>query len=389
LEAYVSALFELIRVSLGEDAQKTEEIKALSEEELVSLYRLSKSHDLAHTVGEMLTRMELSLSDALSARFLKQQMLAVYRHERLQDTYARICELFEASQIPYMPLKGAIIRPYYPEPWMRTSCDIDILVKEEDAERAAELVGKNLGIKEHYGKSFHDISLLLEGGVHLELHFNIIEELEPMDTVLRTVWAHANLKEGTGYCYLQSNAFLLFHLVCHNAYHFLKGGCGIRPFVDWWLLRKKLTFDKAEFSALLDAGSLTEFAQGMDALSDVWFEGSEHTALTQQMEAYILGAGVYGSLENRVTVGKEKEGGGIRYLLKRIFLPLRDLKKNYPRLEKAPILYPFYTVVRWFTVIFSGRRRKAMSEIKNSVKDSGDYARDVSSMCKSLNLMQK
>ena len=37
-------------------------------------------------------------------------------------------------QIPFLPLKGSVIRQYYPEPWMRTSCDIDILVDfEKDA----------------------------------------------------------------------------------------------------------------------------------------------------------------------------------------------------------------------------------------------------------------
>ncbi|MBO4954226.1 MAG: nucleotidyltransferase family protein, partial [Clostridia bacterium] len=36
--------------------------------------------------------------------------------------------------IDFMPLKGAVIRQYYPEPWMRTSCDIDIHVKKDRLE---------------------------------------------------------------------------------------------------------------------------------------------------------------------------------------------------------------------------------------------------------------
>ena len=388
LERYVSTLFELIKAALEKNEPKTEELRALSNEELVSLYRLSKAHDLSHIVGEMLTRCEIPMEEALSSRFLKQQMLAVYRHERLQDTYTRVCDLFEAQGIDHMPLKGAVIRPYYPEAWMRTSCDIDILVKEEDVDRAAELVGETFGIKEHYGKSFHDVSLLLEGGVHLELHFNIIEEIEPMDTVLRTVWEHAALKDGTSHCYLQTNAFLLFHLVAHNAYHFIKGGCGIRPFVDWWLLKKHLTVDEAELERLLRDASLLEFACGMDDLCGVWFEGIEHTELTGQMEKFILGAGVYGSLENRVTVGRETSGGGLSYIFKRIFLPMKELKKLYPRLEKAPVLYPFYTVVRWFTVIFSGRGKKAAREIKSSVARADEYSADVARMCHDLHLIQ-
>lgn len=384
----ISLLFDLLSAELGARPLAEVDLTNLTEASLASLYRLSKSHDLAHLVGDALGKSGASLSEELSQKFLKQQMIAVYRYERINDTYLRLCELFEASSIPYMPLKGSVIRPYYPEGWMRTSCDIDVLVKEEDAERAVELVSQVFGIKENYGKSFHDHSLLLEGGVHLELHFNIIEEMEPMDSVLRTVWDHASLKAGSGYCYLQSNAFLLFHLVAHNAYHFLKGGCGVRPFMDWWLLKQSVSFDEEEFKALLEEAKLTEFASAMDALSDVWFAGGEHTALTREMEAYLLGAGVYGSMENRVTVASEKSGGRFRYIFKRIFMPYADLKKLYPRLERYPILYPFYTVMRWLRVLFTGHGSHAMHEIRSAATAEDARAQGIAQMCRDLQLIQ-
>lgn len=384
----ISLFFDLLSAELGTQSLAADHFAELTAEDLRQIYRLSKSHDLAHMVGDALGKLGVSVPEELSGRFLKQQMLAVYRYERINDTFLRLCELLESAEIPYMPLKGSVIRPYYPEGWMRTSCDIDVLVKEADAERAVELVSQAFGIKENFGKSFHDHSLLLSGGVHLELHFNIIEETEPMDTVLRTVWDHALLKEGSGYCYLQSNAFLLFHLVAHNAYHFVKGGCGVRPFVDWWLLKQRLSFDEAEFKALLESAELTEFAAAMDALSDVWFSGKEHTPLTQEMESYILGAGVYGSMENRVTVGNEKSGGKFRYILGRIFMPYRGLKKIYPRLERAPILYPFYTVLRWFRVLFTGQGSRAMHEIRSAATVEDTRTQRVSQMCKDLRLIQ-
>ena len=32
-----------------------------------------------------------------------------------------ICEILKEENIDFIPLKGAFIRNYYPEPWMRTS----------------------------------------------------------------------------------------------------------------------------------------------------------------------------------------------------------------------------------------------------------------------------
>lgn len=384
----IRLLFDLIAAELGVRPIPHEQIAALTEEQLKELYRLSKSHDMAHMVGDAIGKSGISLPESLSAHFLKRQMVAVYRYERINDTYLRLCELFEASHIPYVPLKGSVIRPYYPEGWMRTSCDIDILVKEEDAERAVELVGQVFGIKENYGKSFHDHSLLLEVGVHLELHFNIIEDMEPMDSVLLTVWDHVKLKEGSGYCYLQSNAFLLFHLVAHNAYHFVKGGCGIRPFVDWWLLKRSISYDREELAELLKRAELEAFASSMDAMSDVWLSDAPYTELTEQMEDYLLGAGVYGSIENRVSVGSEANGGRLRYIFKRIFLPYADLKSIYPRLEKAPVLYPFYTVLRWFSVIFGGRGARAMKEIRSAASQETEKTQQIAKMCRELNLVK-
>lgn len=42
--------------------------------------------------------------------------------------------------ISYMPLKGSLIRDWYPEPWMHTCTDMEILVKKEDIECATAIL---------------------------------------------------------------------------------------------------------------------------------------------------------------------------------------------------------------------------------------------------------
>ena len=70
---------------------------------------------------------------------------AVFRYEQLNYENERICMALEKAQIPFIPLKGSIIRKYYPESWMRTSCDVDVLVHEEDAEKAVDVLVKEYG----------------------------------------------------------------------------------------------------------------------------------------------------------------------------------------------------------------------------------------------------
>ncbi len=73
-----------------------------------------------------------------------------------------------------------------------------------------------------------------------------------MDTILETVWEHASpVKEGE-YCYRMTEEFFLFHQITHATYHFISGGCGIRPFIDLALLLQKGTeWEKMRFSASL------------------------------------------------------------------------------------------------------------------------------------------
>jgi hypothetical protein len=49
----------------------------------------------------------------------------------MKHEFERICLVLEKAKIPHIPLKGSVLRKLYKEPWLRTSCDIDILVQEE------------------------------------------------------------------------------------------------------------------------------------------------------------------------------------------------------------------------------------------------------------------
>ena len=107
-------------------------------EVLKGVYSLAKAHDMAHVVAAELEAQGLlpAVGDEIGDKLRKQQMLAIFRYERISYELEEICRVFESNGIQHMPLKGSVIRRYYTEPWMRTSSDIDILVHPEDLERA-------------------------------------------------------------------------------------------------------------------------------------------------------------------------------------------------------------------------------------------------------------
>lgn len=134
------------------------QIFSLSDQELARLYQLSKTHDLAHLTGDALIKNGVIQNAEIKTKLEKQRMLAVYRYEKFSYGLTKLCGALEQAEIPFIPLKGSVLRQYYPEPWMRTSCDIDVLVHEEDLQRVVSYLSDNLGYRRESAK-LHDISM--------------------------------------------------------------------------------------------------------------------------------------------------------------------------------------------------------------------------------------
>ncbi|MBQ4052771.1 MAG: nucleotidyltransferase family protein [Clostridia bacterium] len=356
-------LFALFRSGIcGETLSQTYKDQ-ITPKVLARAYKESKAHDLAHLACEVLdSNGLLSENTPYGEQFYYERQLAVCRFEQIDYEYKMLLEVLEQAKIPYLPLKGAITRAYYPQPWMRTSCDIDILVKPEDIQTAITVLETKSGYKQS-GKTAHDVSLYSVGGVHVELHHVLIEEAGETQKVLANVWDYTTPMEGKTYGRQMHDEMFYFYHIAHMAKHFSDGGCGVRPFIDLWLLDNRVPHDTEKRDSLLKEGGLLPFAEAMRKLSRVWFSGEEHDELTLRIQPYVCKGGVYGNLENRVAMQQVKKGGKFRYAMSRIFLPYDQLKLQYPVLERKKWLTPVCEVRRWCRLIFCGRAKHSVREL--------------------------
>ena len=283
-----------------------------SSEELRSLLKISKKNDIAHLIAFTIEKNGLiDKSNDCYAWLSRELLTTVYRYEKINHEYNRICDALESAELSFLPLKGSVLRQYYPEPWMRTSCDIDILVHENDLEKATEYLVRNLGYI-YDCKGPHDVSLYLQSQLHLELHYTLIADgvAKSSCEVLKNVWQSAFLQKKKEHCYEMTDEMFYFYHIAHMAKHFEEGGCGIRPFIDLWTLDNIKDVDHDKRDELLSQGNLLRFAEVVRMLSRVWFENNEHTEITKKMERYILRGGIYGTNENRIAVQQQKGEGG-------------------------------------------------------------------------------
>ena len=297
-------MFALLRSAVCGGLLSSEEIDILPE-----ITSLAQKHDVIHLIVFALKKN--GLLDESNRKLESKLLIAIYRLEKLNYELTKLCETLEQAEIPFIPLKGSVLRQYYPEPWMRTSCDIDVLVHKKDLQRAVSYLSDNLGYRRESQNS-HDISMFSQGGVHIEVHYDLVEDnrANSAAAVLKQIWNVAVKRDGCNYQYEMPDEIFYFYHIAHMAKHFVyTGGCGIRPFLDIWVLNHRIDFDKEKREKLLSDGGLDVFAKQAELLSEVWFGNADHTEITREMEEYILRGGVYGTTTNRVAVQQQKQGG--------------------------------------------------------------------------------
>lgn len=365
---------------------KAPDLTDVNDECLEKTYNFCMRYDMCSIVAFGLFKNNLITNSELRQKYQTENLSAVSRYERINFELERAKNLLENNGIAYIPLKGSVIRKYYPEPYFRTSCDIDILIRRSDLKKAVYILEKQ-GKYKLKCRAAHDVLLVSESKTSLELHFTLINtDFDRLEKVLNRVWEYVVKVEGRNFEYALTDEMFYFYYVAHMAKHFT-GGCGVRPFMDLSVLDSHLNINRNVLNSLLKEAGLIEFEKACRNLTGVWFNGLEHSELTKDMENFIFSAGVFGSLQNTVAVRQVKANGKRKYFFSRMFMPYDRLKKIYPSLEGKRFLLFFYQVRRWFYVIFHGRTKRTFREIKINNTLSEEQREKIIKMFGKLNLL--
>ena len=252
------ALIALIRNAVcGTD----ENVNIQSVDDARQIWELAAEHSVSNIAATQLVKHPLFADDDEMKAFFSQEMYyAMCDSEHRDFETKRVLEALECAGIDYIPLKGAVVKDCYPESWYRTSSDVDILVHENQLDGAVQAVvgipGYTAGEKEK-----HDISLYSENGYHIELHFLLIEYFPKADYILSQVWDYS-WSDG-GCMYHMSNEFYYLYHIIHMAKHFIHGGCGIKPFIDMWLIEKNFAMDYDVFFDMLSSCGMKSFYENV------------------------------------------------------------------------------------------------------------------------------
>ena len=272
----------------------------------------------------------------------------------------------ERDGIDCLPMKGWVMRNYYPDPLMRSMSDFDVLIRDMDSCKMQAWMEVRGYRPEHTEQEVHD-TYRKPPYMNIELHRRLMEErrLKRQNTAWRenwlaSLWQKSYLLEGKEHLYRISDEDFLVHHLLHFYKHFTGSGVGVRPLADLYLFlrQKRQTLDRAYLEKQLEALHIRAFSAQISRLAWVCFEGRELDDSAWLVLDYLTHAGIYGDRATLETshlfesAGKTVRQSKWKNFFDRCFMPLSSMKNTYPRLRRAPWLLPVYWGIRMGRIVF-------------------------------------
>jgi hypothetical protein len=338
------------------------------------LYKLAVRHSVANMACYALCRLETLPAPENMKPFLLARSRGIAKEARQELEVGLILSALEEKQIKCMPLKGYIIKNLYPQPDMRMMADVDILMEASQLEKAGQIMSSLGYTAEHIGGN-HDV-YYKRPVMNIELHRALFAKSNTVfHNYFGTGWERARPTVGSSYRYEMSKEDFYIYLLAHMAKHYRGGGTGIRSVMDVWVYTRhyKEQLDWSYINTELEKAGLSDFAQSIKSLAEQWFGETSAREINQDMGAFILANGTYGTSRNaamnRFLQGKKDHDSftmaKVKYSLRILFPNLQHMTIQFPMLDKLPFLLPVCWAVRGMrTVLF---RRESLKRNLNNI----------------------
>ena len=335
--------------------------------DLKTLYAAADHHLLTAAVA-----FALESAGVYDAAFTQAKAKAIRKVALMDAEMAGIFVKMDEAGIWHMPLKGTVMKDYYPRFGMREMADHDILFDASRAEDVKAIMAERDYDIKHYGTGNHDC-YCKEPVCYFEMHRALFDtgHDQPFQDYYRDI---ENRLAGEGYEKRFTPEDFYIYMLAHEHKHYFAGGTGLRSVLDTYVYLSRVSLDMDYVEAETRKLGICDFEKENRSLAMHLFGGGELTAAEREMLEYILSSGTYGtaahSLENKM---KKKGWGKLRYVLDRFFVPVSRKNRDYEAFAgKYPFFYkhkillvflPFYRTVR---SVKNGRFRAEANAIRKA-----------------------
>lgn len=327
----------------------------VSKMNLEQLYKAADDHMMTAVVCYALESAGIKDHAFIQAKFKSIRKVSAMELDLLS-----IAEQFEREKIWYVPLKGCVIKDYYPSIGLRQMSDFDLLFDETKADKVKTIM-EQLGFTcDEFGETHHDV-YFKQPVSNFEMHRSLFSEFRTdLYKYYKDVFPKLIKDDDKNYGYHFSDEDLYVYLTAHEYKHYSKNGVGLRLLLDCYVFMnaKQDSLDRDNINKQTKKLGISDFERRRRELAMKVFSCENQTDLTEQEKQMLTeysSIGVYGSFENGIK-NQLKNQSKFSFWVRNIFIPYKRMVKSVPFTRKSILLYPVGFVWRCGRMLFSERR---------------------------------
>lgn len=248
--------FQLVRYAISEHKQAPQ----IETDEWETMYELTKKQSIVGVVFESVKRLdkETEIPRQLKMKWYFQVNKIKNRNILLNQRSAELVMMFQQDGFDCCVLKGQGNAMMYPDPYIRTSGDIDLQVKG-GRDVVVQYVKKRFP---HTKTAYQHVDYPIFKKVPVEVHYLPVYMNNPVynrrmkkwfDDQSDEMYGHeVELPDGAGHITIPSLRFNMIFQMAHLMHHFLDEGIGLRHMIDYYYLLRKVYQEKVPIDGLAD-----------------------------------------------------------------------------------------------------------------------------------------
>lgn len=380
-------------------------ISSFQDVSLEALYQTAQKHNVAGIVSSMIQPvLKTYVENPAARKFQESYMATIFRSVQMEEEVKLFADRMDEGGIPYAFFKGYELRELYPNPELRTMGDVDVLVRDEDMEKTAQILnGLGYTNEGEGGAVWTCKNEVLSYEIHRRLAFgkywNQVDYesyfAKAFDWLLPEPGSHRDLKGASDavseksrrYFSLEDHfIFLCFHL----AKHLNDTGAGIRMVMDIALYLKAYQ-EQMDWSYIWEECRkirLDIFVKTLLRACREWFQCPSEAEIArieaagsglpddvtdggvlERLKSYIMTGGMFG-FERDDSIRRLRKGINehtdhasalirARALWKLAFPGRKHMAYFMPAVEQYRILLPLAWIKRWTRGLQERKRMEA------------------------------
>lgn len=350
----------------------------ISPEDWYAIIKIAEEQNLISILYRAVRISGLKVPDEILTR-IKAGFFQDIRLDRLQNTeLTQLFAAFEDQGVDYLPIKGAVMKKYYPGSVYRCMSDADIFIREDQ-------YGIISGIMKKAGYSFiceseHELRWK-KSGFLIEFHKQAMSSAYVSVVDYYGDGFTRAYQIGDSHRYQFDATDELIYAFVHFVKHYLTGGAKIRNITDLYYLWVRGGEDETRLEALLESMNLLAFYRILHKTVMAWFGGSPldeagklifRTVLTDSGEYKSTRRFIFWEAQSNRGKTKTSFIAKVRTMFKRFCIPSKEIHTRFEIFRKLPLLLPFFWIWRGI-YIFLFRKERLKEYVSVQFKGSEKY----------------